>query len=417
MANKSAQGITRRAGLGLLAGAGAAAPLLGRGLGSDLTIGALLSLTGDWSTLGIASQALLEIAVAEINAFFEATQAPGRVSLRVEDTRLEPERAVNAFKSLTGAGASLIIGPQSSAECRAILPLLGEAGVIAISQGSTAGSLSFPNDFLYRFVPDDAVEGEALVAAASALATHTIIPVWRADPGNRGIAIAVRRGFTAIGGTVTAGVEYPTEKEDFPAVVRQIVSQLPAGWRDAGGVTVQVSAFDEIVQLFQALSAVPGLSKLRWLGSDGLALSAPLLKDSVAANFAVETRFLAPTLLRSTESKPKWEPLVKAASGRSGVEPDAFALAAYDACWCGVLARSLNGGNYGPTLRTYLRQSAELFHGATGWCRLNDNGDRATGSFEFWGLAKEGSATQWKSMATYDGGVYQGKGLGSISAG
>src|SRR3954451_11732734 len=105
-------GMTRRAGLGLLA-ASAATPLLARGLGSDLTIGALLSLTGDWSTLGITSKALLETAVGEINAFFEATQSPGRVTLRVEDTKLEPERAVSGFKALTGAGASLIIGPQS----------------------------------------------------------------------------------------------------------------------------------------------------------------------------------------------------------------------------------------------------------------------------------------------------------------
>ena len=144
MSNKNTHGITRRAGLGLLAGAGAAAPLLGRGLGSDLTIGALLSLTGDWSTLGITSKALLEIVVAEMNASLEATQSSGRVSLRVEDTKLEPERAVSGFKALTGAGASLIIGPQSSAECRAILPLLDAQGTIAISQGSTAGSLSLP---------------------------------------------------------------------------------------------------------------------------------------------------------------------------------------------------------------------------------------------------------------------------------
>src|SRR3954468_11700807 len=96
-------GMTRRAGLGLLA-ASAATPLLARGLGSDITIGALLSLTGDWSTLGITSKALLEMAVAEINALFEATGTPGRVSLRVEDTKLDPAAAVNSFQSLVGAG-------------------------------------------------------------------------------------------------------------------------------------------------------------------------------------------------------------------------------------------------------------------------------------------------------------------------
>jgi branched-chain amino acid transport system substrate-binding protein len=383
--------------------------------GGDLTIGALLSLSGDWSTLGIASQALLEIAVAEINTFFEATQSPGRVLLRVEDTKLDPDRAVNAYKSLAGAGARLIIGPQSSAECRAILPLLGESGILAISQGSTAGSLSLAGDFLYRFVPDDAVEGAALVAAAGALGATTLIPVWRADAGNRGIAISVRRGFTGIGGNVTAGVEYPTEKEDFPAVVRQIVSQLPAGLQD-GGVVIQLSAFDEIVELFRAASAVPELSRIRWLGSDGVALSAPLLADNTAATFANRTGFVTPTLLRSSASRPKWDPLVKAVVAKTGIDPDAFALAAYDACWCGVLARLLSGGNYAPTWRTFLQQQAELFHGATGWCRLNANGDRAFGDFEFWGLTRVSDVFKWTSRATYEGGVYRGSGLGGAAA-
>jgi branched-chain amino acid transport system substrate-binding protein len=407
-------GFTRRAGLGLLAGA-TASPLFGRGLGSDVTIGALLSLTGDWSTLGITSKAILEIAVAEINAFFEATQTPGRVVLRVEDTKLEPERAVNAFRSLLGAGAKLFIGPQSSSEARALLPLLDEAGAIAISQGSTAGSLSLRGDSLFRFVPDDALEAEALVAAALSRGAHTIVPTWRADAGNRGIAASVRRLFAAAGGRVTAGVEYPTEKENFPAVAQEILRQLPAGWEETGGVLVQASVFDEVVQLFHAAAAVDGLSRVPWLGSDGVALSAVLLADKDAASFAARTGFLAPTLLRSDPARPKWEPLVAAVQAKTGIEPDAFALAAYDACWCGILARLSSGGNYAPTWKAFLPYAAETYFGATGWGRLNANGDRAFGDFELWGLPfiSGGPPQKWFSRATYKNGVYvQKSGVG-----
>ena len=105
-------GITRRAGLGLLA----ASPLLGKNFTSDITVGALLSLTGSWSTLGLTSRALLQMAVAEINSFFASVGSPGRVRLQVEDTALDPKAAVNALKVLAGSGARLVIGPQSSAE-------------------------------------------------------------------------------------------------------------------------------------------------------------------------------------------------------------------------------------------------------------------------------------------------------------
>ncbi len=384
--------ITRRAGLGLLA-ASAVAPLKARGLGSDITIGALLSLTGDWSTLGITSKALLEIAVAEINAWFESTGTPGRVSLRIEDTKLIPANAVNSFKSLVGAGAKLIIGPQSSAEAAAILPMLDDNGAIAISQGSTAGSLSLPGDSLFRFVPDDGAEGVALAAALDTTLVNAVVPVWRADPGNHGVAIATRRSFTARGGTMTAGVEYPVDKANFGEVVKQIAAQLATIDNGDNIVAVQLSSFDEIVDLFKAASGVPALGNVKWFGSDGVALSVPLASDAQAAAFAMKVGYSAPTLLRTSTAQPKWQPLVDAVKKSTGIDADAFALAAYDACWCGVMARLLAGGNYQPTWKSFLPQSAENFHGATGWGRLNANGDRAFGDFEFWGLKTPLSST------------------------
>ncbi|MFM1745275.1 MAG: hypothetical protein RLZZ630_1212, partial [Bacteroidota bacterium] len=43
----------------------------------------LLSLTGDWSSLGITSKAALEIAVEEVNAEFAANNLPYRFTLSI----------------------------------------------------------------------------------------------------------------------------------------------------------------------------------------------------------------------------------------------------------------------------------------------------------------------------------------------
>jgi branched-chain amino acid transport system substrate-binding protein len=126
----------------------------------------------------------------------------------------------------------------------------------------------------------------------------------------------------------------------------------------------------------------------------------------VAAAFAAQTGYLAPTLLRSDAARPKWQPLVDAVVAKAGIEPDAFGLAAYDACWCGVLSRQLAGGNYTPVWKKFFQQTAENFFGATGWGRLNANGDRAFGDFEFWGLR----AGKWTSVATFQGGAYLPRG-------
>ena len=388
--------MTRRAGLGLLA-----APLLTRAqnTGGELVVGALLSLTGGWSTLGQSSRLLLEIAAFDFNQFLAGAGSSLRVRLQVEDTLLVPDTCVDSFRRLAGAGANLIIGPQSSAEAGAILPMLNAAGAICISQGSTASTLSLAGDNLFRWVPDDPLEAEAVVAVARAQGIRTLVPAWRADAGNRGLAASVRRLFTEAGGLVTPGMEYATGSPNFTAVVQRLTSEVQAA---AGPVAVYLAAFDEVVDLFHAAAGNAALSGVPWYGSDGVALSVPLASDAAAAAFAVETNYANPTLLRPESSREKWQPLVKSVLDAGGIEPDAFALAAYDAFWCAMMARLLAGTSDAAAWKTYLTFTAENFFGATGWGRLNDNGDRAFGDYDFWALRMVDGAPQWTSVANFE---------------
>jgi branched-chain amino acid transport system substrate-binding protein len=393
-------GITRRAGLGLLA----ASPLLGKNFTSDLTVGALLSLTGTWSTLGLTSQALLKTAVNELNAFLASVGSPGRIRLRVEDTRLDPASCVNALKVLAGTGATLVIGPQSSAEAAAIRLQLEDSKMIAISQGSTASSLSLPGDNLFRFVPDDSVEAQAVVAMAQAGGIKTIVPCWRADAGNQGLAASVRKLFTAAGGTVTKGVEYPTASPLFADVTKELAAEVASG--PSGKTAVYLAAFDEVVDLFRSAAGFSALQAVPWYGSDGVALSAALPADNMASAFAIRTGYANPTLLRPDASKDRWQPLVAPTVAATGMEPDAFGLAAYDAFYCGMLARLLAGSNKVAEWKQYLMWVSGMFFGTTGWGQLNANGDRAQGDFEFWALKSVNLTPKWTSVATWQDGVF-----------
>ena len=64
-----------------------------------------------------------------------------------------------AFSSSWRGGVRIIVGPQSSSEVAAIQPLANAEGVLVVSQGSTASSLAMPNDNVFRFVPNDHIEG------------------------------------------------------------------------------------------------------------------------------------------------------------------------------------------------------------------------------------------------------------------
>src|SRR5690554_6925952 len=83
-------------------------------------IGGLFSLTGNWSTLGLTSEAALELAVEDINASLDFIGSWLRLRALVEDTELDPERALDAARRMREAGVRITLGPQSSAEVEAL---------------------------------------------------------------------------------------------------------------------------------------------------------------------------------------------------------------------------------------------------------------------------------------------------------
>lgn len=379
----------------------------------DVPIGALLSLTGDWSTLGVASKAALEIAVDEINRSLSFTGTPSRVRLVVEDTRLVPATALEKVQSMAAQGVRIVIGPQSSAEAVAIKPFADANGIIVISQGSTAGSLSIPNDNILRFVPDDASEGEAMAALLLADNLKAIVPVWRADTGNEGLYIATKRYFESAGGAVTRGIRYATSETDYTATVAALgveYRQAVANY-GAASVGIYLAGFDEVGAIFAAAGADTALSSARWYGSDGVALSEVLLGDSTASAFAIRAGYPNPTLGLDERIKDRWGPLSDKIKAKTGAAPDAFGLAAYDAIWVAARAYfATDGTTDAVRLRQTIAQVAAGTQGVTGSATLNDAGDRVTGSYDFWAIRPSGGKNAWVRVALYSPATSAGPG-------
>jgi branched-chain amino acid transport system substrate-binding protein len=370
----------------------------------DTVIGALLSLTGDWSSLGLASQALLQIAIEEINDLFSDLGQPRRFKLLVEDTQLKPELALQKAVSLVSNGARYIVGPQSSAEAAALRSYANSIGLIVISQGSTAGSLSLPGDSLFRFVPDDAQEAAALVALLRARDIKVIVPIGRMDVGNEGLQTATKRLFEAAGGVVMPGTRYGTDAKEFSAVLQTLSAQVAQATNAHGtsAVTVYLTAFDEVADLFAQAQSYGELAAVKWYGSDGVALSSALLGNAQAARFAARVDYPNPTLGLSAAAGPKWMALTERVKQQLGSEPDAFALAAYDACWVSALLHTMKDeSSRAIFLNQVLPRVAELYCGATGWTALNEAGDRRYGDFDFWAIREVNGVLAWKKVVKY----------------
>jgi branched-chain amino acid transport system substrate-binding protein len=369
-----------------------------------IPVAGLFSLTGNWSSLGITSKAAIEIAVEEINSDFEARDIPFRFSASVYDTQLDTLKALQAIQSAWNSGIRMVVGPQSSAEVSALKSFADTSDMLVVSQGSTASTLAIKLDAIFRYCPGDAIEGAALARSIYNEGKRGLVTVARDDAGNVGLQNAVKGSFQALGGTTENLVAYPTTTTDFTTVLNDIKTRITtlAAVHGIANVGVYLASFDEAVLLFHQAAGDSLLQSVNWYGGDGFIRSAALLTDTTACSFAVATSFYSPEFGLPTSAQSKWQPLRAAIQSRCGQQPDAFALAAYDAVW--VMARSIEASGGVPPIGANLRNSfmaqTGFYSGATGSILLNDKGDRSNGTFDYWGLQNNGGAYSWVFVGT-----------------
>jgi branched-chain amino acid transport system substrate-binding protein len=248
----------------------------------------------------------------------------------------------------------------------------------------------------------------AIVALMKADNITTVIPLWRADAGNIGLQAGVRALFPGTGRVVKTGVEYSATTTSYAATIAALKTQVTAAIAEKGGSTAGIAimhaAFDEVVDIFVLASADPVLASVRWYGTDGTALNEPLKANATASAFARTVGFSSPSPGADNGGRDRWQPIAARIQARAGSQPDAFALAVYDAVW--LIAESyLNSGKGDVTaLKAGFVTAADNFYGASGWTKLNAAGDRAYGAFDFWALVQQGPGTSpfWSIKAQYN---------------
>ncbi len=363
-----------------------------------VVIGALLPLSGNLSSSGMAAQAGLEVAVDDVNTYM--ADKGMKVRLVIEDDETNPSIAVAKIKKLKETGAKFIIGPDSSASLEAVKTYADENGIILISHGSTAPSLSIASDNVFRLLPDDTSQAEAMADMMRNDGINVILPVWRGDIWGQGLYEATKTDFVNLGGTVVDGVRYDPNT-DFSNELELLRSKVDSAVKDYGKdkVAVYFLGFQEVVNLFERADNT-SVSNVKWYGSAGTALGSDLINNKEAARFAMKTGFLNPYYSR--EVKDKYSKLEEKTKAKVGVE-HLYALTAYDALWLSALAYiSSNGSSDVNVLKKALIETASSYDGATGPTILNEAGDRRFASYDFWAVNETGGRFNWFVKYTGD---------------
>lgn len=363
----------------------------------DITIGALLPLTGSVASIGEASQVALEVSAEDINSYYSGLGSGKNVKLIVRDTKSDPETALEQLKELDKMGIKLVIGPQGSTEAAAVLEYANRNGIVLLSTASTAPALAVPNDNLYRFVPDDTNQGLVLARMMKDEGISTVIPMYRNDVWGKGLAGEVEKSYKALNGTVFEGVAYETANKNLSAEVGALSKKVIAATSEngKGSVAVLLCSYDEATEIFALARNYPALSEVKWYGTDGMALNKKLINDKNAASFAAATNVTAPIYGYEGENDiyQVTGPKIEKKLGRI---PESYALTAYDALWIATFVNLDAVPDNDKSIEMAMDTLTDTYYGISGWAILNENGDRKYWDYDIWKVTEEKGSYKWE---------------------
>jgi ABC-type branched-subunit amino acid transport system substrate-binding protein len=393
---------------------------------NTILIGALLPLTGTLSSFGESAEASFRLAVDDVNNQLAKSGSSSRVGLVIEDTKTDPNVAREKLMDLASKGIRIVIGPATSANVAAVKEYADENGILIVSSSSTAPSLAIPNDNVFRFVPDDTHQAEALAKKMWDEGTRVVIPIWRTDVFGNNLQSLLKEKFEKLGGKVVDGIGYDPPVGNFAASLhrinfivweqelRSLTSKVNDALKQYGAdkVGVYIVAFDEIVPIMIQANRHEALQSVRWYGSDGSVQHEGLIKNIEAAEFAVKTNFLSP--IYGVEASDSFKKLEERIVEEIDRVPRSYAEVIYDEFWVAALTLSNYNGTHKDdigSLREAFINTTNSYIGVTGRTELNDAGDKKYGSYDFWRVrpvyndVNNKGSFEWTNVAAYPIGI------------
>ena len=378
----------------------------GGGLSGEIPIGLAIAVSGGYSVDGPRRLNGAMLAIEEFNSFLEQVGAPFRFKPIHEDTGSKPEGAVNVLNRFAGLGIKVVVGPLSTSETKAVMPIANEKKIVIISPSSTGKAAALPDDYVFRMPPPDTAQGPALAKLIKGMGYEKLVIIARDDDYGRGLANLVEENFKNMGGQVSV-ITYQPNLPDYANEVNQLSTEVSKFGADEK-TAVLIIAFDtDGTNILEHASRDPVLGKVRWFGPDSMKRNTFLPPDAPKeiADFLMSVNFLVTT--PSIARNPVTEHFEQAYQQKYGESPTPYAYYAYDAAWVAMLSVVAAGKYDGEAVKQILPQVAFRYMGATGHKVLDQNGDAAFAAYDLSTVVEENGEYKFKVVGIIDSATGQ----------
>jgi ABC-type branched-subunit amino acid transport system substrate-binding protein len=365
---------------------------------SPIQYGVLLPLTGD---LGSVGQPMRDAAILPVSQLEGADLGGLSVENQVEDTQTSPSAGISAANSLINAGIPGVCGPASSGvNIQVSQQVFIPSEVVGCSPSSTSPAVTGlqDDDYIWRTVPSDALQGQVMAQVANdRLGVSSAATMYVNNDYGSALSEAFVSGFEERGGSVQTQVAFEQQQPSYTSRLQQALSGDP-------DLLVVIGYPASGIQLFtDYYSDFGGADEI--LVTDGL--QDPEMQQQIG-NPMENVTGTAPQ-----PSGPAVEAFNSLYENEYDRTPGIFNAHSYDAAAVLILANAMAGENSGSAVRDAMAQIANpggtevtvenlaegirmaasgediQYSGASSAINFDENGDLRAATYSIWAFAPD----------------------------
>lgn len=370
-----------------------------------IRLGAMLPLSGGGESVGESSEVALQMAVQDINAYYHDHNIDAELMIYLYDTETNPAVAMEKITTLNDIGIRLIVGPFTSSNVAGVKEYVDNTEMLVISPASVSTSLAIPDDNIFRLVPNDLNQGEAMTAYLEDDGIEVLIPIIRDDSWGNELLAATSQFFNQGNTQITEAIKYNPNTSDFTTYIADLRDKLlnVLLQHTYNKVGIYLISYGEAYDIIDLASQDVEFYNIRWYGCSGYAENKQMTSPDSIASFAESQGLPCPSFALDSAEINQWQPIMDRLQNELGRKPEIYALVTYDAVWLAAETIRSSGGSANiSTIKTAFVDKADNHNGVTGNTTLNAAGDRANSTYDFWGIMKTANEYNWKVVANYN---------------
>jgi branched-chain amino acid transport system substrate-binding protein len=303
---------------------------------------------------------------------------------------------VQAFKSM---GVTVFEGGGWSSQAQAAVGYCDTNDMLMWSSSSTSPLLMIPDDNLYRMCPTDLVQAPAIAQMLWSFGIKAIVVIQRGDSWADGIYNILNVEYPKLGGVILERVRYAAEVTEYSSYL-QTADNILAAAKDQYGMdrmAIEIIAFEEAQVILTQAEDYTTLYNVKWFGSDGTAVLAPIKTGSPTQGVHVGCY----STMAAPSASAKYENVSVRYTALTDLPLAYYRPCSYDIAT--VVFTSMMEKQSTAAKDIIPLQSSICYDtwGVSGWCRLNADGDRYAANYDIWGCF--GSPMDWVKCGLYDG--------------